>query len=68
LKDLVPLDLIKQLSPDEWIKAIKTVYFKHGLMNKDDAKIKFLEVISKWPTFGSAFFEVKVIFAFLLHE
>ncbi len=62
LKDLVPMDLLKQLSPDEWKKSISIAYFKHGLLNKDDAKIKFLEVIYQWPTFGSAFFEVKVKF------
>ena len=53
------MDLLKQLSPDEWKKNISAAYFKHGLMNKDDAKIKFLEIIYQWPTFGSAFFEVK---------
>ena len=41
-------------------KNVSAAYFKHGILNKDDAKIKFLEIIYQWPTFGSAFFEVKV--------
>ncbi len=92
LKDLVPMDLLKQLTPDEWKKVryrIKQIcldqiflicshlkkyicasFVKNGTLNRDDAKVRFLEVIYKWPTFGSAFFEVKVkeIYHFFVEE
>jgi len=54
------MDLLKALPPEEWKNKISGAYFKHGVLSKDDAKIKFLEIIHQWPTFGSAFFEVKV--------
>lgn len=53
------MDLLKVMPAEEWKKNISTVYHKHTVRNKDDAKIKFLDIIFQWPTFGSAFFEVK---------
>ncbi|KAF6721755.1 Unconventional myosin-VIIa, partial [Oryzias melastigma] len=59
LKDLVPQDQIRLLSPDDWKRSIMTLYNKHSGKTREDAKLSFLKVVYKWPTFGSAFFEVK---------
>ena len=54
------MDLLKAYTPDDWRKAITSHYSKHQSRSQADAKIAFLKYISKWETFGSAFFEVKV--------
>nr|XP_021389605.1 unconventional myosin-VIIa [Lonchura striata domestica] len=59
LKELVPQDLIRQLSPDDWKRSIMAYYNKHAGKTREEAKLAFLKIIFKWPTFGSAFFEVK---------
>jgi myosin-7 len=59
LRELVPRDLMGIMSPEEWKKAIVLAFNKHSGKSKDDAKISFLKIIARWPTFGSAFFEVK---------
>ncbi|XP_076969613.1 unconventional myosin-VIIa isoform X3 [Tamandua tetradactyla] len=59
LRELVPQDLIRQVSPDDWKRSIVAYFNKHTGKSKEEAKLAFLKLIFKWPTFGSAFFEVK---------
>uniref|UniRef100_A0A9J8ARX1 Myosin VIIAa n=1 Tax=Cyprinus carpio carpio TaxID=630221 RepID=A0A9J8ARX1_CYPCA len=59
LKELIPQDLIRQLSPDDWKRSIVAYFNRHPGKSREEAKLMFLKIIFKWPTFGSAFFEVK---------
>uniref|UniRef100_A0A3B3ZWZ4 Myosin VIIAb n=1 Tax=Periophthalmus magnuspinnatus TaxID=409849 RepID=A0A3B3ZWZ4_9GOBI len=59
LKELVPQDMIRLLGPDDWKRSIMSLYNKHSGKTREEAKLSFLKIIYKWPTFGSAFFEVK---------
>ncbi|XP_029309255.1 LOW QUALITY PROTEIN: unconventional myosin-VIIb-like [Cottoperca gobio] len=59
LRELVPADQIKSMSPEEWKKHIISAYNKQSGITVQEAKIAFLKGISSWPTFGCAFFEVK---------
>ena len=58
LKSLLPGDLLKKMSSYEWKKEIVRAYNKDSGMSPDEAKVAFLKVIYRWPTYGSAFFEV----------
>ncbi|XP_034147584.1 myosin VIIAa isoform X2 [Esox lucius] len=59
LRELVPQDLIRQLSLDDWKRSIVAYFNKQAGKSREEAKLQFLKIIYKWPTFGSAFFEVK---------
>ncbi|KPP61076.1 unconventional myosin-VIIa-like [Scleropages formosus] len=59
LKELVPQDLIRQMSPDDWKRSVVAYFNKHAGKSREEAKLMFLKIIFKWATFGSAFFEVK---------
>uniref|UniRef100_A0A8C5SSM1 Myosin VIIB n=1 Tax=Laticauda laticaudata TaxID=8630 RepID=A0A8C5SSM1_LATLA len=59
LKELVPENMIPILSPEEWKRNIISAVNKVGQKSVDEAKVAFLKFIYRWPTFGSAFFEVK---------
>ena len=59
LRELVPTDLIKTMSAQEWKREIVKCYNQDSGMGPEDAKVAFLKIIYRWPTFGSAFFEVK---------
>jgi len=59
LRELIPHDLISQMTPEDWKKSIVAAYNKNAGKSVEDAKVSFLKIIGRWPTFGSAFFEVK---------
>ncbi|XP_068601994.1 unconventional myosin-VIIa-like [Brachionichthys hirsutus] len=59
LRELVPQDLIRQMSPDDWKRSVVAYFNKQAGKSREEAKLAFLKVIYKWATFGSAFFEVK---------
>ncbi|KAK2149592.1 hypothetical protein LSH36_445g01001 [Paralvinella palmiformis] len=59
LKELLPQYLINIQNPNDWIKQILAAYNRDQGKTPDEAKIGFLKLTYKWPTFGSAFFIVK---------
>jgi myosin-7 len=59
LSELLPSNLIPMLDPEDWKREIVRLYNQDLHMSDRDAKVNFLQLIYKWPTFGSAFFEVK---------
>uniref|UniRef100_A0A8D3D8C4 Myosin VIIAa n=1 Tax=Scophthalmus maximus TaxID=52904 RepID=A0A8D3D8C4_SCOMX len=59
LRELVPQDVIRQMSPDDWKRSVVAYFNKQAGKSREEAKLMFLKIIYKWPTFGSAFFEVK---------
>uniref|UniRef100_A0A8C0JQX8 Myosin VIIB n=1 Tax=Canis lupus dingo TaxID=286419 RepID=A0A8C0JQX8_CANLU len=59
LRELVPENLTRLMSSEEWRKNILLAYDKHKDKTVEEAKVAFLKGICRWPTFGSAFFEVK---------
>src|SRR5699024_6557773 len=42
------------------LQQILNYHSQDAVMNSENAKVAFLKHLFKWPTFGSAFFEVKV--------
>nr|XP_021499065.1 unconventional myosin-VIIb [Meriones unguiculatus]XP_021499071.1 unconventional myosin-VIIb [Meriones unguiculatus] len=59
LKELVPQNLTRLMSSEEWKKSLLLECDKHKHKTAAEAKVEFLKWICRWPTFGSAFFEVK---------
>ncbi|XP_060034081.1 unconventional myosin-VIIb [Erinaceus europaeus] len=59
LRELVPENLTRLMSSEEWRKSILLACEKHKDKTSEEAKVDLLKWICRWPTFGSAFFEVK---------
>ncbi|KAM5280234.1 unconventional myosin-VIIb [Ctenodactylus gundi] len=59
LKDLVPENLTRLMSSEEWKKSLLLECDRHTEKTVQEAKVAFLKWVCRWPTFGSAFFKVK---------
>merc|ERR1712071_593702 len=49
LRDLIPADLIKLLSSNDWKKAIAAAHALDSGMSAENAKISFLKIAYNWP-------------------
>ncbi|KAI6218245.1 hypothetical protein M3Y95_01169700 [Aphelenchoides besseyi] len=59
LFDLVPKNLVKSQSTNEWKKQIASQFKMIENESSNEAKLQLMKIISRWPTFGASFFEVK---------
>jgi myosin-7 len=59
LREFVPADLVSAQSAEEWKKGIVQAFNGDSGKSVAEAKVSFLKIIQRWPTFGSAFFDVK---------
>jgi hypothetical protein len=58
ISELVPVDCRANKSAEEWKTLIVTSFNKHAGKGAPEAKGLSLKIMQRWPTFGSAFFEV----------
>ncbi|XP_058809187.1 myosin-VIIa-like [Phymastichus coffea] len=59
LQEYIPIDMIGMISPKAWRKRIVAAHSHYKGLTQDDAKERFLQQVYQWPTFGSAFFDVR---------
>lgn len=59
LQTILPVDVIRLQSSKSWRKQIIAAHFKDEGKSPEEAKEEFLKIIYEWPTFGTAFFDVK---------
>ncbi|ESO02636.1 hypothetical protein HELRODRAFT_188784 [Helobdella robusta] len=59
LKETIPINLHKSMSNNEWQNEIQSAFKDCSNMPEKEAKVAFLKQLYYWPTFGSAFFDIK---------
>jgi len=52
---------LSDMSPQQWINLSSSIMKKVESLSAQDSKHKFLEILSRWPLFGSTFFNVKSV-------
>ncbi|XP_022800015.1 unconventional myosin-XV-like isoform X1 [Stylophora pistillata] len=59
VQTLIPRGMLERLRPQQWVILIQDHFRSCHKMTPHQARRKFLETVTRWPYFGSTFFEVK---------
>lgn len=59
VQTLIPRGMLERLRPQQWVILIQDHFRSCHKMTPHQARRKFLETVTRWPYFGSSFFEVK---------
>jgi len=52
---------LSDMTPQKWSNDVQTELSKSGRLSPQQAKCAFLEMLSRWPLFGSTFFSIKSV-------
>lgn len=52
---------IKEVRPQQWVEMVQGNWNDMSALTTAEAKAQCLDILQKWPLFGSCFFAVKVI-------
>ncbi|XP_078347643.1 unconventional myosin-XV-like isoform X3 [Oculina patagonica] len=59
VESLIPRGMQEKLRPQQWLMLIQDHFRSCHTLTPHQARRRFLETVTKWPYFGSTFFEVK---------
>lgn len=62
VKYLLPKPVLpmKEVRPPQWISMVQSNWAEMAALSTIEAKAQCLDILQKWPLFGSCFFAVKV--------
>jgi myosin-15 len=56
-----PVLVMRELRPPQWVEMVQSNWNDMSALTTTEAKAQCLDILQKWPLFGSCFFAVKVI-------
>lgn len=59
VETLIPRGMLDRLRPQQWMILIQDHFRSCHTLSPHQSRRKFLETVTRWPYFGSTFFEVK---------
>ncbi|OTF73406.1 myosin XV-like protein, partial [Euroglyphus maynei] len=63
-----PILALRTLKPMQWVEMVQNHWNDMSALSPIEAKAQCLDILQKWPLFGSCFFAVKVIDSFFISQ